>query len=119
MSYVVCVYDISVGCFTGGHAVALVGWGESHGMKYWVVQNSHSKEFGNHGYTHILRDENDKTPCKDAKGKSDREDCCLNELKFNMLSSVVRSPQPRAVAMLNPLVLSQSVYIPGTTSISS
>ena len=53
-------------CYLGGHAVTIVGWGtapayvngssaETHGVEpYWLVKNSWSKEWGEHGYFRIL-----------------------------------------------------------------
>ena len=40
---------------TGGHAIELVGWGEEHGKKYWIVKNSWGPEWGRDGYFYILR----------------------------------------------------------------
>lgn len=41
------------------HAVLLIGWGEEFGQKYWVVQNSWGKEWGEKGQFRIARGQND------------------------------------------------------------
>eukprot|EP00397_Hematodinium_sp_SG-2012_P012697 GEMP01012875.1.p1 GENE.GEMP01012875.1~~GEMP01012875.1.p1 ORF type:complete len:704 (+),score=118.79 GEMP01012875.1:551-2662(+) len=41
------------------HAVAIVGWGELEGEKYWIVRNSWGWRFGINGYMHYTRGVND------------------------------------------------------------
>lgn len=36
--------------FKGGHAVAVVGWGEENGQGYWIIKNSWSPAWGIAGY---------------------------------------------------------------------
>lgn len=42
----------------GGHAIVLMGWGETKGVKYWIARNSWGVEWGNQGYFKIVRGEN-------------------------------------------------------------
>jgi cathepsin B len=42
----------------GGHAVVIVGWGETETEKYWIVRNSWGNSWGDEGYFKILRGEN-------------------------------------------------------------
>eukprot|EP00397_Hematodinium_sp_SG-2012_P032498 GEMP01034605.1.p1 GENE.GEMP01034605.1~~GEMP01034605.1.p1 ORF type:complete len:542 (+),score=115.48 GEMP01034605.1:429-2054(+) len=50
---------INMGWQKVDHAVLLVGWGEELGQKYWTVQNSWGKEWGEKGYFRIARGQND------------------------------------------------------------
>lgn len=45
--------------FMGSHAVEIVGWGETNGVKYWVCKNSWGTNFGLDGYFKILRGVNE------------------------------------------------------------
>lgn len=48
-----------VGPQVGGHAVKIVGWGETRaGQKYWIIANSWGPEWGDDGYFKIVRGEN-------------------------------------------------------------
>jgi cysteine peptidase C len=50
------VYSHTTGNFLGGHAVKLVGWGQtSDGTKYWVINNSWNTDWGNKGQFWIAR----------------------------------------------------------------
>ncbi len=42
----------------GGHAVAIVGWGETNSKKYWIVRNSWGKDWCDKGYFKMLRGKN-------------------------------------------------------------
>jgi hypothetical protein len=42
----------------GGHSGKIVGWGEEKGVKYWIVSNSWSLEWGEGGYFKIQRGSN-------------------------------------------------------------
>lgn len=42
----------------GGHAIALVGWGERDGKKYWIVRNSWGKDWGLDGFFYMARGKN-------------------------------------------------------------
>jgi len=45
------------------HAVVLMGYGEENGQKYWLVRNSWSPTWGEHGYIRISRFDNDDDNC--------------------------------------------------------
>lgn len=38
------------------HAVMVLGWGRSEGVKYWIVENSFGREWGEQGYARIAED---------------------------------------------------------------
>lgn len=42
----------------GGHSVAIVGWGEQNGKKYWLIRNSWGKDWCDKGYFKMLRGKN-------------------------------------------------------------
>ncbi|CAJ0594799.1 unnamed protein product [Cylicocyclus nassatus] len=43
----------------GGHAVKLIGWGVENGVKYWLVSNSWSTDWGDNGLFKIRRGTNE------------------------------------------------------------
>lgn len=61
------LYDSGVfdGCtkeiMTPNHAVTLVGYGKEGAVKYWLIQNSWSTDFGEEGYIRLRR--YDEEPC--------------------------------------------------------
>lgn len=42
----------------GAHSIKIIGYGVSHNVKYWLVQNSWGANFGDHGTIKMLRGEN-------------------------------------------------------------
>eukprot|EP00931_Biecheleriopsis_adriatica_P028290 TRINITY_DN1688_c0_g1_i4.p1 TRINITY_DN1688_c0_g1~~TRINITY_DN1688_c0_g1_i4.p1 ORF type:complete len:373 (-),score=65.20 TRINITY_DN1688_c0_g1_i4:90-1208(-) len=51
------------------HAALLVGYGEQHGTKYWIVQNSFGTDWGEDGFIRLRR--YDREPCaQDADDES-------------------------------------------------
>jgi len=54
------VYHHTTGKFLGGHAIRLVGWGETdQGEKYWVLANSWNTDWGENGYFRMRRGTNE------------------------------------------------------------
>lgn len=45
------------------HAVQLVGYGQENGVKYWLLRNSWSTRFGEHGYIRLKRYDDGQEPC--------------------------------------------------------
>lgn len=53
------IYTKTDGDMQGGHAVVIVGWGETKsGIKYWICRNSWSVDWGDNGYFRMLRGKN-------------------------------------------------------------
>lgn len=46
----------------GAHSIKIIGFGTSSGKKYWLVQNSWGKGFGDHGTIKMLRGQNVSIP---------------------------------------------------------
>ena len=42
----------------GGHAIAIVGWGEQDGKKYWIIRNSWGPKWGRDGFFYMARGTN-------------------------------------------------------------
>ena len=60
MAYKGGVYHHVTGKFMGGHAIRLVGWGETEdGTKYWTLANSWNTDWGEDGFFRILRGVNE------------------------------------------------------------
>lgn len=60
MAYKGGVYHHTTGKALGGHAIRLVGWGETdEGEKYWVLANSWNTDWGENGYFRIRRGVNE------------------------------------------------------------
>jgi len=53
------VYSHTSGSELGGHAVALYGWGVENGQKYWLLKNSWTAAWGDHGFFKVIRGTND------------------------------------------------------------
>jgi len=48
---------------TLGHAVLAKGYGESNGQKYWYIQNSWGRHWGEHGHIRMLRHDDEDSWC--------------------------------------------------------
>lgn len=60
MAYKGGVYHHTTGKALGGHAIRLVGWGETEeGEKYWVLANSWNTDWGENGYFRMRRGVNE------------------------------------------------------------
>lgn len=44
--------------FKGNHAIRIIGWGETNGVKYWLCANSWGTTYGEKGYFRIIRGTN-------------------------------------------------------------
>ena len=54
------VYQHVTGEYLGGHAIKIIGWGETDdGVKYWLVANSWNESWGENGFFKILRGVNE------------------------------------------------------------
>jgi cathepsin B len=54
------VYQHVTGEYLGGHAIKIIGWGETDdGVKYWLVANSWNETWGEKGFFRILRGVNE------------------------------------------------------------
>eukprot|EP00933_Yihiella_yeosuensis_P080887 TRINITY_DN94400_c0_g1_i1.p1 TRINITY_DN94400_c0_g1~~TRINITY_DN94400_c0_g1_i1.p1 ORF type:complete len:346 (-),score=30.00 TRINITY_DN94400_c0_g1_i1:83-1078(-) len=49
------IYQPSGGSYLGGHAVRLVGYGETAGVKWWSIANSWNESWGEQGLFRIIR----------------------------------------------------------------
>jgi len=58
-SYSSGVYHHTSGGFEGGHAVKMLGYGTSNGVKYWLCANSWNTNWGEKGYFKIRRGSNE------------------------------------------------------------
>ncbi|KAJ4461694.1 putative Cathepsin B [Paratrimastix pyriformis] len=52
------IYQHVYGTDFGGHVVALIGWGEENGIKYWIARNSEGANWGENGFFRIRRGTN-------------------------------------------------------------
>jgi cathepsin B len=52
------VYREAEGMLSGGHAVVILGYGILDSTKYWLIQNSWSREWGENGFAKFLRGSN-------------------------------------------------------------
>jgi len=55
VSYTGGIYQYTWGDELGGHAVKMLGWGVSNGVKYWIAANSWNPDWGEHGFFRIIR----------------------------------------------------------------
>ena len=54
------VYQHVTGSYLGGHAIKIIGWGETDdGVKYWICVNSWNEEWGDNGLFKILKGNNE------------------------------------------------------------
>ena len=54
------IYQHTTGSYLGGHAIKIIGWGETDdGVKYWICVNSWNEDWGEKGLFRILRGYNE------------------------------------------------------------
>jgi len=100
-------HDYESGIFTGGnmtnpdldHLVQLVGYGEEDGTQYWLVRNSWTPLWGDHGYIRLARTSKcglDITPLDGngcAGGPPTIQVCGQNGMLFDAVYPLVPPPQ--------------------------
>ncbi|VDP88771.1 unnamed protein product [Echinostoma caproni] len=59
VNYAFGIYQHTTGKLLGGHAVRLLGWGETGGEKYWLAANSWNDHWGMWGFFQIARGKNE------------------------------------------------------------
>ncbi|KAH9633331.1 hypothetical protein HF086_004045 [Spodoptera exigua] len=55
LNYKYGVYNYTEGESIGHHSIKILGWGEEHGHKYWLVANTWGKGWGDEGFFKIIR----------------------------------------------------------------
>lgn len=68
-------YNTSQTTLNVDHIVQLVGYGQEHGIPYWIVRNSWGVDFGEGGFIRVRRGTKDRVRSKERKkrdGESDK-----------------------------------------------